>query len=129
MNERKAAELISIIPFKEDKTWYLSLAYKYEDEKGKHIVEIPKTTLPFSQGLLPSIVSEPFYFDTCTYIDCNDSMPLYKAVSALASKRGIKDPACVFDTITEPISREMTLDEIEKKLGYKVKIISNEEKK
>lgn len=129
MNERKAVELISIIPFKEDKTWYLSLAYKYEDKKGKHIVEFPKTTLPFSQGLLPFVVNEPFYLDTRAYINCNDSMPLYKAVSALASKRGIKDPACYFDTIIEPISQEMTLDEIEKKLGYKVKIISNEEKK
>lgn len=31
-----------------------------------------------------------------------------------------------FDIITEYASREMTLDEIEKELGYKVKIINKE---
>ena len=30
----------------------------------------------------------------------------------------------IFDIITKPASREMTLDEIEKELGYKVKIIN-----
>ena len=43
-------------------------------------------------------------------------------------ERGIKTPACYFDIITEYASREMTLDEIEKRLGYKVKIINKEEK-
>lgn len=121
----KAAELLNIIPFKEDKTWYLSLHYKYEDEKGKHLVVIPKTALPFPQGHLPSITNELFYFDTRAYINCNDSMLLYEANSFLARLYGVKDPACYFDIITEPSSREMTLDEIEKELGYKVKIINN----
>lgn len=123
MNKYTAAELISVTPFKEDKTWYLALAYKYEDEKGKHIVEIPKTVLPLIQGRLPSIKSEPFYFGAHTYMACNDSMTLYEAVSTLASKQGSKVLGCYFDIITEPSSREMTLDEIEKELGYKVKII------
>lgn len=125
MIKNDVAELCNIIPFKEKDTWYFSLYYKYEDEKGsKHIVEIPKTTLPFSQRHLPSITSEPFYFDTRTYINCSDSMPLYETVSPFASKRGMKKPGCYFDIITEPVSREMTLDEIEKELGYKVKIIN-----
>lgn len=42
----------------------------------------------------------------------------------MPSKRGMKKPGCYFDIITEPVSREMTLDEIEKELGYKVKIIN-----
>lgn len=92
MNKNSVAELRNIIPFKEDNTWYLKLVYKYKDEKGEHIVEFPKTTLPFTQENLPSITitSNPFYFGTCTYINCNDSVPLYKAVSALASKRVLK---------------------------------------
>ena len=123
MNKYTAAELISVTPFKEDKTWYLALAYEYEDEKGKHIVEIPKVALPLIQERLPSIKSEPFYVGTHVYIDCKDSMTLYEAVSTLASKQGSKVLGCYFDIITEPSSREMTLDEIEKELGYKVKII------
>ena len=124
----KAAELLNIVPFKEDKTWYLSLSYKYEDEKGKHILEIPKTTLPFPQGLLPRITYNTFHFDEVPFISCNDSMPLYKSTCPLASNRGFKDPGSVFDIIIDPTSREMTLDEIEKELGYKVKIINKEEK-
>lgn len=123
MNKYTAAELISVTPFKEGKTWYLTLTYKYEDEKGEHIVEIPKAALPFVQGRLPSIKSEPFYLGTRTSIDCNDSITLYEAVSTLTSKQGLKVLGCYFDIVTKPVFREMTLDEIEKKLGYKVKII------
>lgn len=43
-----------------------------------------------------------------------------------ALKRACK--GCCFDIITEPAYREMTLDEIEKELGYKVKIVNKEEK-
>ena len=55
-------------------------------------------------------------------------MLLYEAVSALASKQAIEDPACYFDIITKPASREMTLDGIEKELGYKMKIVNKEKK-
>ena len=51
-------------------------------------------------------------------------MPLYESVCGLASERGAKEPACYFDIITEYATREMTLDEIEKELGYRVKIIN-----
>ena len=53
-------------------------------------------------------------------------IPLYEATCVLASERGAEEPACYFDIITEYASREMTLDEIEKELGYKVKIINKE---
>ena len=124
MNKNTTAELRNIVPFKEDNTWYFGLYYKYEDEEGEHLAVIPKVVLPFPQGHLPSITSEPFYFDTRTCINCSDSMPLYEASSSLARAHGVKDPACYFDIITKPASREMTLDEIEKELGYKVKIIN-----
>lgn len=127
MNKNAIAELSNIIPFKEDDRWYLKLVYKYEDEKGKHTVVILKAAIPFAQGYLPSITSMPSYFNGSLehpFINCYDSMPLYESVCALASERGLKDPGCCFDIITEPAYREMTLDEIEKELGYKVKIIN-----
>ena len=127
------AELTSITPFKEDDRWYLKLVYKYEDKKGKHIVVIPKATVPVSQGVIPLInTPDPYYSNNQfaserPYIRCDDSMSLYEGTSDLASKRGVETPACYFDIITEYASREMTLDEIEKELGYKVKIINKEE--
>lgn len=106
--------------------------YKYEDKVGKHTVVIPKTAVPFAQGGVPYVHSRIPYFPNSQfasehpYIDCNDSMSLYEDVCNLASDRGVKNPACYFDIITEYTSREMTLDEIEKELGYKVKIINKE---
>ena len=124
------AELSNIIPFTEDGHWYLTLIYKYEDKKGKHTVVIPKATIPFVQGCLPHVniqtdcnsLSMPDH----PYIVCDDIMILYESVNDLASDRGVKEPACYFDIITEYAVREMTLDEIEKELGYKVKIINKE---
>lgn len=126
---RGDAKLSSILPFMEDGLWYFKLIYKYEDKKGKHTVVIPKAAIPFAQGSLPSISRlDPYYRVLLErpYINCNDSMPLYDSVCDLAIERGVKEPSCCFDIITEYASREMTLDEIEKELGYKVKIINKE---
>lgn len=120
------AKLSSILPFKEDGCWYLKLVYTYEDKKGKHMVVIPKASVPFVQGCVPYINRQ--YTLELPYINCCDTMTLHEAVSDTASKRGTKTPACCFDIITEYASQEMTLDEIEKELGYKVKIINKEEK-
>lgn len=126
------AVLHSITPFKEDERWYLKLIYKYEDKVGKHTVVIPKAAVPFTQGCVPYVHSQIPYFPNSQfaldhpYITCNDSMTLYESICGLASERGAKTPACYFDIITEYASREMTLDEIEKELGYKVKIVNKE---
>ena len=118
------AELSSIVPFKKDGFWYLKLVYKYEDEKGnKHTAIIPKAAIPFQQRGLPYITRS---LSELPYINCSDSMPLHDSICDLAIERGVKEPGCCFDIITEYASREMTLDEIEKELGYKVKIINKE---
>lgn len=127
------AKLSSIVPFTDDGRWYLKLIYKYEDNSGnKHTVVIPKATVPVAQGVIPYIntpypydPNSPFAFDR-PYINCSDSMLLYKSVCDLASERGVETTAYYFDIITDYASREMTLDEIEKELGYKVKIINKE---
>ena len=129
------AELYSIVPFKEKDRWYLKLIYKYKDKTGKHTVVIPKAAVPFAQTFVPypNNIQIPFLRSQCAfehpYMRCNDSMPLYESVCSLASERGDENPACYFDIITEYASREMTLDEIEKELGYKVKIINKEVRK
>ena len=126
------AKLSSIVPFTDDGRWYLKLIYKYEDNTGnKHTVVIPKASIPFSQVGCPYVNNEPDYLNNQSilnrpYVNCDDSMLLYESVCDLASARGVNTPAYYFDIITEYASREMTLDEIEKKLGYKVKIINKE---
>lgn len=124
--------LSSIVPFTDDGRWYLKLIYKYEDKVGnKHTVVIPKAYVPFAQGYVPDInylgnIRDRDMSSDHPYIRCSDSMLLYESVCDIASERGVETPACCFDVITEYASREMTLDEIEKELGYKVKIINKE---
>lgn len=132
--DKNHAELVSITPFKEDDSWYLKLVYRYDDKEGnKHTVVIPKASVPVAQGVIPYInTPAPYYFNgqfefDLPYINCRDSMILHKSVCDLASERGVETPAYYFNIITEYASREMTLDEIEKELGYKVKIINKEE--
>lgn len=124
-------ELSNIIPFTEDGDWYLKLIYKYEDKKGKHTVVIPKAAIPFVQGRLPHVNMQTYCNSLSAsdypYIECDDRMILHESVNSLASDRGVKEPACYFDIITEYATREMTLDDIEKELGYKVKIINKED--
>ena len=127
----EAVELSDIIPFKQEGQWYLRFIYKYEDKRGKHTVIIPKAAVPFPQRSLPSINNWDPYFHISTevpYISCNDAMFLHEAVCGLAIERGVTKPACYFDIITEYAAKEMTLEEIEKELGYKVKIINKESK-
>lgn len=123
-------ELSNIIPFTEDGDWYLKLIYKYEDKKGKHTVVIPKAAIPFVQGRLPHVNMQTYCNSLSVsdypYIECDDRMILHESVNSLASDRGVKEPAYYFDIITEYATREMTLGEIEKELGYKVKIINKE---
>lgn len=120
-----AAELSDIIPFRQKEQWYLRLIYKYEDKQGKHTVIIPKASIAIPQCSLPPIN----YTTDGPYIDCINSMFLHEAVCGLAIERGVKEPSCYFDIITEYATKEMTLDEIEKELGYKVKIINKENEK
>lgn len=125
---KKNVELSSIVPFKEDGRWYCRLVYNYENVDGKHKFVIPKAIVPFNQSSLPLINS---YYKCALegpYIDCYSSMPLYKSPCTLALERGIKEPGYFFDIVTEYAKKEMTLDEIEKELGYKVKIINKENK-
>lgn len=133
-NKSNIAKLSNIIPFKNGENWYLKLIYEYKDEKGEHTVVIPKAEIPFAQRELPCIMDRTFYpgpFSNLNvirrpYIDCSSSMSLFKSDCNLARERGLKD-SYYFDIITEFTPREMTLNEIEEELGYKVKIINNKD--
>lgn len=131
MNEDNV-ELYRISPFKEDGRWYLKLIYKYEDGIGKHTVVIPKAAIPFTQWNIPTIKSSIPYSELLLdrpYIDCSDPMMLYESTCDLAIERGFREPNYYFDIITEYATKEMTLDEIEKELGYKVKIVNRKKGK
>ena len=118
--------------------WFMRLVYSYEDEKGVHKVIFPKVEFPFPALSIPvpsnEALSDRHYFGTGVKISYNPCMfisplpitKLQKDTDRLAKSRGIDTPDYAFDIVTEPAVHEMTLDEIEKKLGYKVKIVNKE---
>lgn len=126
--EAKNVELSSIIPFKENYSWYLKLIYKYYDENdNKHMFVIPKASIPFDQRCIPSI--NALHYCNCLmmhpYINCKEMMLLHNAVFDSTNKQ---EEGICFDIITDYAVKEMSLNEIEKELGYKVKIVNKENK-
>ncbi len=118
--------------------WFMRLVYSYEDEKGVHKVVFPKVDFPFPTLSIPVLNNEDapncYYYGTGVKISYNPCMfisplpitKLQKDTDRLAKSRGIDTPEYAFDIVTEPAIHEMTLDEIEEKLGYKVKIVNKE---
>lgn len=116
-----------------DGKFYLKLTYEYEDPKGTHEVIFPKVSLPLCHNIIPAVNMENprlFYNDhICdlngrSYINCKDEMKLFKKHVV-----GVDGEHYYIDRIIKPAVRKMTVEEIEKQLGYKVEIVSNEEKK
>ena len=114
--------------FREGDMWFMHLEYEYEDNRGKHLVIMPKVDFPFSLWYVPNIdfcdYMDPFGFEKSAFIEISESLNLHKG--------NVTDPLTnktinTFYTsiIVEPKSHDLTLDEIEKKLGYKVRIVTD----
>ena len=118
--------------------WFMRLVYSYEDEKGVHKVIFPKVEFPFPILSIPvpsnEALSDRHYcgngvkisYTPCMFISPIPITKLQKDTDRLAKSIGIDTPDYAFDIVTEPAVHEMTLDEIEKKLGYKGKIVNKE---
>ena len=118
--------------------WFMRLVYSYEDEKGVHNVIFPKVDFPFPTFSIPVPSNEDLpdcnycgtrfkiSYNPCMFISPLPITKLQKDTDRLAKSRGIDTPSYAFDIVTEHAVHEMTLDEIEEKLGYKVKIVNKE---
>lgn len=100
---------------------FLSVMYNYKDSKGTHRVTIPKIYIPLENGFninfnrdSSSIGLDNHFLWLCKS-DCTDS-------------RGVKhENVCVIDEIIELAKpKKLTVADIEKQLGYKIEIVSEE---
>ena len=111
---------------------YLYLIYQYTDKVGnRRQLTIPRVKLPLRTDQIPSIrvdetIGPPSMREYYYYIRVlNDKLPILPM-------KGFADPGddpCIKDQVIEYAVKEMTQEEIEQKLGYKVKIITNKEEK
>ena len=115
--------------------WFLKLVYTYDDDKGKHKVIFPKVDLPFNQYSIPGHISDQergefIYMANAYQYGVDYAMcHVRKGIVANPLTNEKLDPCTMADILVEPKVHEMTLEEVEKKLGYKVKIVSNKESK
>lgn len=132
---RKNERLINIRPYQTSTgDWHLELTYGYEDKKGEHRVILPDVMCPFPTQTIPFPDTTPHTVESIFArvifsIPGLEQIPVNIGSCQLAQERGNTKPAYAFDIITKYFTRDMTIEEIEKELGYKVKIISKEEKK
>ena len=131
---RKNERLIDIRPYQTSTgDWHLELTYAYEDKKGEHRVIFPDVMCPFPTQAIPFPDTTPhaagIYLRSCGFFFFFlQHIPLNMGFCLLAQERGISEPAYAFD-ITNYFAHDMTIEEIERELGYKVNIVSKEEKK
>lgn len=139
-HKNKKIELISVFPYREEDNWFFRLIYQVEDTKNGEIKDIiiPKCANPFSEKCLSldyreekSDLGNPDWFKeldksvlpekvtSCHLINEYCRLPVL-----MAHDDSIKSnqPYYYGETIIKPATKEMTLEEIEKELGYKVRI-------
>lgn len=107
---------------------YLSVTYDYKNSTGTHRVTIPKIYIPLENGF--NINSSAIYYGIDGYsptIALEDRY-LFVSRSECTDSRGFKyENVRMVDEIIEPAKpKKMTVADIEKQLGYKIEIVSEE---
>ena len=130
-NNLKSEKLVDATTYQvEDGTWYMELQYEYEDESGVHRRYYPKVEFPFFCGKLPpeEFSSDRFGRSELTIGLFTNKVAVFRG-NFLNPVTGQKmHDVCVIDNLVKPAApaHEMTIEEIEKELGYKIKIINKE---
>lgn len=115
------AKLVSLT-LHEDKNcyprYYLRAVYKVEDERGVHMVTFPRIILPVVSSF-PAIVIEHGHFDDeVATVDIGfGEMPMHK-----------EDGVYVVAELLKEKVHDMTIADIEKQLGYKIRVVSDNKK-
>ena len=111
---------------------FLYLVYQYMDKVGnRRELTIPRIKLPFRTDQIPSICMDetlaPLSMREYSYYIrvLDDKLPVLPMKGFAESGDG----PCIIERVIEYAVKEMTQEEIEQKLGYKVKIVTDKEEK
>lgn len=116
--------------FEKDNHLYLKLVYEYENDNGIYELIIPKLDLEIRTDYIPDIFHDycigPMDISNCYIQRHSDKFNLLQD-DIIVVKNGetikCEKAAYIHNTLKEKHT-EMTIADIEKKLGYKVKIVS-----
>lgn len=114
----------TLTPYKENDVWYLDVVGELEERDGQSEVHIPKLEL----GLC-NILREETNWSPCEKNNCYGYTKIDLGFGELPARKGKSKYS---DSVThgiiyekKRIEKEMTLEEVEKELGYKVKLVTN----
>ena len=99
----------------EGEVYYLDLTYDCEDEKSVYVLNVPRVELPYFDNPYINIINDGDATNATIGFIGGVCLPIYKDQNgALLSK-----------VVIEEKTHKMTVAEIEKKLGYKIEIVSD----
>ena len=99
----------------EKETYYLDLTYDCEDEKSVYVLNIPRVELPYFDNPYINVISDGDATNVTIEFISGTRLQIRKDQNgALLSK-----------VVIEEKTHKMTVAEIEKKLGYKIEIVSD----
>ena len=107
-------------------------ATAYQDENGTWYMELqyPKVEFPFFCGKLPPEEFGSDRFGRCelTIGLITNEVAVFRGNFCNPMSGQIMHDVCIIDNLIKPAvhAHEMTVEEIEKKLGYKIKIVNKE---
>lgn len=124
--ENKNVKLIDKQVYEEDGLLYLSLTYEFENiegnNEGKYNLYIPKIALGIKTNDMPIINHNSYH-----YINHEENVYDFKAGAHnyILEPEDSKEEFYTFKIETK--EKKMTIEEIEKELGYKVQIVGKKE--
>lgn len=109
-----------------DGPYFLMLKYEYIDKKGTHLLTFPKVEFPFMTHNFPEMHTIYGHLgNDMLSIDTIGECRMYS--DSMTDVHGhMHRDICMLDELIEPVVKEMNVEEIEKALGYKIKIVGKE---
>lgn len=119
--ERIDERLVKAELRKIDSSYYMSLVYQYDAEDGVHQVKFPKIRVPIPEQIPRVSMERGFSNNGAFEMIWITGMPGKWIVEEVPYKGR---ETTYIDELIEPAIHEMTVEEIEKTLGYKIKVVS-----
>lgn len=107
--------------YEEDGCYYIDVTYIYENDRVIKEVHFPKVPMPITEwtgDVNKEIIRRP-YSDIC-FGSTKYSIKLGELLMPLEPINGI----AYSEKVIEEKTQEMTIEEIEKRLGYKIKVVA-----
>lgn len=125
----KSVKMVNHATFLEDGELYLKLVYEVEDEYCRRRITMPKISLGFFKNKFPELKSEIIRADELADAICViPERYISNHIGDFPLCNYGYDEACLYEEILEERYEELTMDEIENRLGHKIKIVKGNKK-